>query len=84
MICFADPSRFITDPDFCYQEFSRREEDRFQVLRIQVITSLLLMLLVNKCYVTGMLASCNHVKMEVCVQSEVHTNVVFTAFGFWI
>uniref|UniRef100_A0A3P9ML56 Sestrin-3 n=1 Tax=Oryzias latipes TaxID=8090 RepID=A0A3P9ML56_ORYLA len=35
MICFADPSRFITDPDFCYQEFSRREEDRFQVLRIQ-------------------------------------------------
>uniref|UniRef100_A0A3Q3JP12 Uncharacterized protein n=1 Tax=Monopterus albus TaxID=43700 RepID=A0A3Q3JP12_MONAL len=33
MICFADPSRFITDPDFCYQEFARREEDHFQVFR---------------------------------------------------
>uniref|UniRef100_A0A3Q1BCM2 Uncharacterized protein n=2 Tax=Percomorphaceae TaxID=1489872 RepID=A0A3Q1BCM2_AMPOC len=35
MICFADPSRFITDPDFCYQEFARREEDHFQVFRVQ-------------------------------------------------
>uniref|UniRef100_A0A1A8IFV3 Sestrin 3 n=1 Tax=Nothobranchius kuhntae TaxID=321403 RepID=A0A1A8IFV3_NOTKU len=34
-ICFADPSRFITDPDFCYQEFARRDEDHFQVLRVQ-------------------------------------------------
>ncbi|XP_013861017.1 sestrin-3 [Austrofundulus limnaeus] len=35
MICFADPSRFVTDADFCYQEFARRDEDRFQVLRVQ-------------------------------------------------
>ncbi|XP_056150664.1 sestrin-3 [Lampris incognitus] len=35
MICFADPSRFITDPDFCYQEFAHREEDHFQVFRVQ-------------------------------------------------
>lgn len=34
--CFADPTRFITDPDFCYQEFARREEDHFQVFRVQV------------------------------------------------
>uniref|UniRef100_A0A8C6NHW2 Sestrin 4 n=1 Tax=Nothobranchius furzeri TaxID=105023 RepID=A0A8C6NHW2_NOTFU len=34
-ICFADPSRFVTDPDFCYQEFARRDEDHFQVLRVQ-------------------------------------------------
>uniref|UniRef100_A0A672H0J8 Si:zfos-80g12.1 n=1 Tax=Salarias fasciatus TaxID=181472 RepID=A0A672H0J8_SALFA len=35
ILCFADPSRFITDPDFCYQEFARREEDHFQVFRVQ-------------------------------------------------
>ncbi|KAM4621781.1 sestrin-3 [Polymixia lowei] len=35
MIYFAEPSRFITDPDFCYQEFARREEDHFQVFRVQ-------------------------------------------------
>ncbi|KAF7654118.1 hypothetical protein LDENG_00073750 [Lucifuga dentata] len=35
MVCLADPSRFITDPDFCYQEFARREEDHFQVFRVQ-------------------------------------------------
>ncbi|XP_034546108.1 sestrin-3 [Notolabrus celidotus] len=35
MICFADPTRFITDPDFCYHEFARREEDHFQVFRVQ-------------------------------------------------
>uniref|UniRef100_A0A3B5MNC9 Sestrin 4 n=1 Tax=Xiphophorus couchianus TaxID=32473 RepID=A0A3B5MNC9_9TELE len=35
MLCFADPSRFITDPDFCYQEFARRDEDHLQVLRVQ-------------------------------------------------
>uniref|UniRef100_A0A667ZEC3 Sestrin 4 n=1 Tax=Myripristis murdjan TaxID=586833 RepID=A0A667ZEC3_9TELE len=35
MMYFADPSRFITDPDFCYQEFARREEDHFQVFRVQ-------------------------------------------------
>lgn len=35
-VCFADPTRFITDPDFCYQEFARREEDHFQVFRVQV------------------------------------------------
>lgn len=34
--CLADPTRFITDPDFCYQEFARREEDHFQVFRVQV------------------------------------------------
>ncbi|TNM99176.1 sestrin-3 [Takifugu flavidus] len=34
-VCFADPTRFITDPDFCYQEFARREEDHFQVFRVQ-------------------------------------------------
>lgn len=38
MICLADPMRFITDPDFCYQEFARREEDHFQVFRVQVRT----------------------------------------------
>uniref|UniRef100_A0A3Q3VWB5 Uncharacterized protein n=1 Tax=Mola mola TaxID=94237 RepID=A0A3Q3VWB5_MOLML len=35
VICFADPTRFITEPDFCYQEFARREEDHFQVFRVQ-------------------------------------------------
>nr|XP_019941976.1 PREDICTED: sestrin-3-like [Paralichthys olivaceus] len=35
IICFADPSRFITDPNFCYEEFARREEDHFQVFRVQ-------------------------------------------------
>lgn len=38
MIFFADPTRFFTDPDFCYQEFARREEDHFQVFRVQVST----------------------------------------------
>lgn len=38
IICFADPTRFRTDPDFCYQEFTRREEDHFQVFRVQVRT----------------------------------------------
>ncbi|XP_028816514.1 sestrin-3 isoform X2 [Denticeps clupeoides] len=33
--CFADPSRFLTDPDFGYQEFARWEEDHFQVFRVQ-------------------------------------------------
>ncbi|XP_029113507.1 sestrin-3 [Scleropages formosus] len=31
----VDPSCFITDPDFGYQEFARREEDHFQVFRVQ-------------------------------------------------
>ncbi|MEQ2183638.1 hypothetical protein GOODEAATRI_000116 [Goodea atripinnis] len=35
MLCFADPSHFITDPDFCHQEFARRDEDHLQVLRVQ-------------------------------------------------
>ncbi|XP_072293640.1 sestrin-3 [Eucyclogobius newberryi] len=35
VICFTDSSRFITDPDFCYQEFARRVEDPYQVLRVQ-------------------------------------------------
>ncbi|KAJ8401837.1 hypothetical protein AAFF_G00378080 [Aldrovandia affinis] len=30
-----DTSRFITDPEFGYQEFTRREEDHFQVFRVQ-------------------------------------------------
>lgn len=34
----ADPSRFVTDPEFGYQEFARREEDHFQVFRVQVGT----------------------------------------------
>ncbi|XP_036425046.1 sestrin-3 [Colossoma macropomum] len=34
MMCSTDPSRF-TDPDFGYQEFARREEDHFQVFRVQ-------------------------------------------------
>lgn len=38
MIFFADLTRFITDPDFCYQEFARREDDHFQVFRVQVRT----------------------------------------------
>uniref|UniRef100_A0A8C9RNR8 Si:zfos-80g12.1 n=1 Tax=Scleropages formosus TaxID=113540 RepID=A0A8C9RNR8_SCLFO len=33
--CDADPSQFVTDPEFSYQEFSRREEDHFEVLRVQ-------------------------------------------------
>lgn len=36
---FADLThfaRFTTDPDFCYQEFARREDDHFQVFRVQV------------------------------------------------
>ncbi|XP_063046263.1 sestrin-3 isoform X2 [Engraulis encrasicolus] len=35
MECWADPSRFVTDPDFGYQEFSRQDEDHLQVLRVQ-------------------------------------------------
>ncbi|XP_061542046.1 sestrin-3 isoform X1 [Phycodurus eques] len=35
LIYFADPSRFVTDPDFYYQEFARRDEDHFQVFRVQ-------------------------------------------------
>uniref|UniRef100_H3DHD5 Sestrin 4 n=1 Tax=Tetraodon nigroviridis TaxID=99883 RepID=H3DHD5_TETNG len=34
-LCLADPTRFTTDPDFCYQEFGRREDDHFQVFRVQ-------------------------------------------------
>ncbi|MFT7802147.1 sestrin-3-like [Arapaima gigas] len=33
--CDADPSRFVTDPEFSYQEFARREEDHFEVFRVQ-------------------------------------------------
>lgn len=36
MMCSTDPSRFVKDPDFGYQEFARQEEDHFQVLRVQV------------------------------------------------
>ncbi|KAM9832742.1 sestrin-3 [Syngnathus typhle] len=32
---FADPSRFVTEPDFDYKEFARRDEDLFQVFRVQ-------------------------------------------------
>lgn len=42
MAFFADLThfaRFTTDPDFCYQEFARREDDHFQVFRAQVRTS---------------------------------------------
>nr|XP_057904905.1 sestrin-3 [Doryrhamphus excisus] len=35
MIYFADPSLFITDPDFYYQDFARRDDDHFQVFRAQ-------------------------------------------------
>ncbi|KAL0974177.1 hypothetical protein UPYG_G00216620 [Umbra pygmaea] len=35
MMSSADPTRFITDPEFGYQEFARREEDRFQVFWVQ-------------------------------------------------
>lgn len=35
-MCSADPSRFVTDAEFGYQEFTRREEDHFQVFRVQV------------------------------------------------
>lgn len=36
MICFADLSHFITDSDYCYQEFARREEEfRVQVRTLQ-------------------------------------------------
>ncbi|XP_077388395.1 sestrin-3 isoform X2 [Festucalex cinctus] len=35
-MCSADPSRFVTDPDFGYQEFTRRDDDdHFQVFRVQ-------------------------------------------------
>ncbi|XP_056455960.1 sestrin-3 [Gadus chalcogrammus] len=34
-VYLAEPSRFISDPDFCYQEFTRRHEDHFQVFRVQ-------------------------------------------------
>ncbi|MBN3322963.1 SESN3 protein, partial [Atractosteus spatula] len=33
--CCADPSRFVSDPEFGYQDFDRREEDHFQVFRVQ-------------------------------------------------
>uniref|UniRef100_A0A8C2XJX2 Sestrin 4 n=1 Tax=Cyclopterus lumpus TaxID=8103 RepID=A0A8C2XJX2_CYCLU len=35
MMCFTDSTHFITDPDLCYQEFARREQDHFQVFRVQ-------------------------------------------------
>ncbi|KAK7922449.1 hypothetical protein WMY93_009351 [Mugilogobius chulae] len=35
VICFTDSSCFNTDPDFCYQEFARRDDDHFQVFRVQ-------------------------------------------------
>ncbi|XP_030621997.1 sestrin-3 [Chanos chanos] len=35
LVCSADPSRFVTDPDFGYQEFASREDDHFQVFRVQ-------------------------------------------------
>ncbi|KAG5853048.1 hypothetical protein ANANG_G00068980 [Anguilla anguilla] len=35
LVCAADPSRFDSDPAFGYQEFARREEDHFQVFRVQ-------------------------------------------------
>ncbi|XP_028975269.2 sestrin-3 isoform X2 [Esox lucius] len=35
LIKSADPSRFITDPEFGYQEFARREEDHYQVFWVQ-------------------------------------------------
>lgn len=38
MMCSTDPSHFVKDPDFGYQEFARQEEDHFQVLRVQVRT----------------------------------------------
>ncbi|XP_071395536.1 sestrin-3 isoform X3 [Centroberyx affinis] len=53
IIYFADPSRFITDPDFCYQEFARREEDHFQVFRVQdglVVLSLIDVVLILQDY----------------------------------
>ncbi|XP_077466110.1 sestrin-3 [Stigmatopora argus] len=32
----AEPSRFVTEPDFSYQEFARRDDDNhFQVFRVQ-------------------------------------------------
>lgn len=35
VIYFADSSCFITDPDFCYQEFARQDDDHFKVFRVQ-------------------------------------------------
>ncbi|XP_026868792.1 sestrin-3 isoform X2 [Electrophorus electricus] len=35
VMCSMDPSRFVMDPEFGYQEFARREEDHFQVFRVQ-------------------------------------------------
>lgn len=35
VLCAADPAHFITDPDFGYQEFARRDDDHFQVFRVQ-------------------------------------------------
>uniref|UniRef100_A0A3B3Q9W2 Sestrin 4 n=1 Tax=Paramormyrops kingsleyae TaxID=1676925 RepID=A0A3B3Q9W2_9TELE len=31
----TEPSLFVTDPEFGYQEFARRDEDHFQVFRVQ-------------------------------------------------
>ncbi|MBN3297519.1 SESN3 protein, partial [Amia calva] len=33
--CCVDPLRYMSDPEFGYQEFDRREEDHFQVFRVQ-------------------------------------------------
>ncbi|CAL1613649.1 unnamed protein product [Knipowitschia caucasica] len=35
VICSTDSSRFITDPDFCYKEFAQRDDDHFEVFRVQ-------------------------------------------------
>lgn len=55
-LCFADPTRFMTDPDFCYQEFARREEDHFQVFRVQVG---LIYLLISAVLLSGV-----HIKVQ--------------------
>ncbi|KAI5630088.1 sestrin-3-like [Silurus asotus] len=34
-MCLTDPSRFVKDPNFGYQEFAQQEEDHFQVLWVQ-------------------------------------------------
>lgn len=35
MTC-TEPSLFVTDPEFGYQEFACRDEDHFQFFRVQV------------------------------------------------
>lgn len=36
MTCDTEPTRFVTDPEFRYQDFAPQEQDHFEIFRVQV------------------------------------------------